>query len=71
MFGLPIMQHCEDHALSGEGVMNEGAVATRLGLRGYAPRPPRRVMAASGTSCVLAEASWGAGCTWGTSPAEV
>jgi dihydroorotase len=34
MFGLPLMQHCEDKHLSAEGVMNEGAVATRLGLRG-------------------------------------
>ena len=31
--GLPIMEHCEDPSLSG-GCMHEGAVATRLGLRG-------------------------------------
>ena len=31
--GLPVMDHCEDPALSG-GVMHEGKVATRLGLRG-------------------------------------
>ena len=31
--GLPIMDHCEDPALAG-GVMHEGKVATRLGLRG-------------------------------------
>jgi dihydroorotase len=32
-FGLPVIQHCEDLALSGGGSMNEGAVATRLGVR--------------------------------------
>ena len=31
--GLPIMDHCEDPALSG-GVMHEGWVSTRLGLQG-------------------------------------
>jgi len=32
-FGIPVLQHSEDVALSG-GVMNEGKVATVLGLRG-------------------------------------
>ncbi len=32
--GLPIAEHCEDPALSNGGVMHEGALATRLGLRG-------------------------------------
>jgi dihydroorotase len=32
-FGIPVLQHAEDRALAG-GVMNEGAVATALGLRG-------------------------------------
>ena len=32
-FGIPVLQHAEDTALGG-GVMNEGAVATALGLRG-------------------------------------
>jgi dihydroorotase len=32
--GGPIIAHCEDPALSAGGVMNEGAVATRLGLPG-------------------------------------
>jgi len=31
----PITNHCEDADLVGKGVMNEGAVATRLGLRGW------------------------------------
>ncbi|HET6615562.1 MAG TPA: amidohydrolase family protein, partial [Dehalococcoidia bacterium] len=33
-FDLPIIDHCEDPALAKDGVMNEGAVATRLGLHG-------------------------------------
>ncbi|MDX1579202.1 MAG: dihydroorotase [Gemmatimonadota bacterium] len=33
-FGIPVLQHAEDRALSAGGVMNEGAVATALGLRG-------------------------------------
>jgi dihydroorotase len=33
-FNLPIAQHCEDPALVKDGVMHEGWVATRLGLRG-------------------------------------
>ncbi len=33
-FGLPVIDHCEDPALSRGGVMNEGPVASRLGLRG-------------------------------------
>ncbi|PKB79963.1 MAG: hypothetical protein BZY88_10680 [SAR202 cluster bacterium Io17-Chloro-G9] len=32
--GLPITNHCEDLSLSGNGVMAEGAVASRLGLDG-------------------------------------
>ena len=33
-FGLPIISHAEDLSLVGEGVMNEGFVATELGLKG-------------------------------------
>ena len=33
-FGIPVAQHCEDHSLSAGGSMNEGVVATRLGIRG-------------------------------------
>jgi len=32
--GLKIIDHCEDPALSGHGVMNEGVVSGRLGLKG-------------------------------------
>jgi len=33
-FGFPIISHAEDLALAGSGVMNEGFVATELGLKG-------------------------------------
>ncbi|HUV76382.1 MAG TPA: dihydroorotase [Dehalococcoidales bacterium] len=33
-FGLPVIDHCEDTVLSNDGQMNEGILATRLGLRG-------------------------------------
>ena len=33
-FSLPVISHCEELALADGGVMNEGAVATRLGLAG-------------------------------------
>ena len=33
-FDMPIIAHCEDEDLFGEGVMNEGVVATALGLQG-------------------------------------
>jgi len=33
-FGLPIISHCEDLDLVADGVINEGAVATRMGLAG-------------------------------------
>jgi dihydroorotase len=33
-FGLLIISHCEDFNLAAGGVMNEGAVATRMGLAG-------------------------------------
>ncbi len=34
VFGIPVLQHAEDMALSAGGVMNEGSLATQLGLRG-------------------------------------
>jgi dihydroorotase len=33
-FGLLVISHCEDLHLAGKGVVNEGVIATRLGLRG-------------------------------------
>jgi len=35
IFDLPIIDHCEDTVLVDGGVMNEGEVSTRLGLRGW------------------------------------
>ncbi|MFC1950717.1 dihydroorotase, partial [Chloroflexota bacterium] len=32
--GLPIIDHCEDKALTKGGLMNEGIISSRLGLRG-------------------------------------
>ena len=34
MFGMPVIDHCEDPTLKGEGVAHEGYVASVLGLRG-------------------------------------
>jgi dihydroorotase len=34
MLGLPVIDHCEDAMLAAGGVMHEGWVSTRLGLRG-------------------------------------
>ncbi|MFN0117938.1 MAG: dihydroorotase, partial [Elusimicrobiota bacterium] len=44
-FDLPVMEHLEDHQLFANGVMNEGAVATRLGLKGI-PKQAEYTMAA-------------------------
>jgi len=33
-FGIPVIDHCEEPTLSAAGVMNEGTVSARLGLRG-------------------------------------
>jgi len=33
MFGHPVIDHCEDLQMSGDGVMNEGSVSTLLGLK--------------------------------------
>ncbi len=42
-FGLPVAVHEEDPLLTGKGVMHEGAVSTRLGLKG-APAAAEEVM---------------------------
>ena len=34
IFGIPLIDHCEDRNLSAAGVMNEGFVSTVLGLKG-------------------------------------
>jgi dihydroorotase len=45
LFEAPVVDHCEDPALVADGVMHEGAVATRLGLRGN-PAVAEEVMVA-------------------------
>ncbi|HEY7790872.1 MAG TPA: dihydroorotase [Vicinamibacterales bacterium] len=34
MFGMPVIDHCEDASLKGDGVVHEGYQSSRLGLRG-------------------------------------
>jgi dihydroorotase len=34
MFGMPVIEHCEDQTLKGDGVAHEGFYASSLGLRG-------------------------------------
>jgi dihydroorotase len=34
LFAMPLISHAEDFGISGKGVMNEGSVATELGLKG-------------------------------------
>jgi len=43
--GLPIIDHCEDKALSGNGIINEGRVSAKLGLKGI-PAAAEEVMVA-------------------------
>jgi dihydroorotase len=43
--GIPVVEHCQDEDLVSGGVMNEGAVATMLGLRGW-PAAGEEVMLA-------------------------
>lgn len=45
LFNLLVISHCEDIALSAEGVMNEGFTATRLGLKGI-PNAAEDIMVA-------------------------
>ncbi|MCF8146362.1 MAG: dihydroorotase [Deltaproteobacteria bacterium] len=33
-YGLRVISHCEDRSLSGDGVMHEGGISTRIGLAG-------------------------------------
>ena len=35
MFDLPVMDHCQDEAMTQNAAMNEGVMSTRLGLRGW------------------------------------
>ncbi len=44
-FDLPVIQHAEDHALTEGAEMHEGAVSTKLGLRGW-PRVAEDIIVA-------------------------
>jgi dihydroorotase len=56
MFEMPVIDHCEDLTLKGEGVAHEGHVASVLGLRGI---PASAEEVAVARDIVLAEASGG------------
>lgn len=45
MLDVPLMEHCEDIHLAGEGTMHEGEVSIRLGLRGI-PRVAESIIVA-------------------------
>jgi dihydroorotase len=51
-FALPVIEHCEEPSLSHEGVMHEGWVSNRLGLRGI---PAAAEEAAVARNIALAE----------------
>jgi dihydroorotase len=51
--GRPVIDHCEDHGLTGGAVMNEGPVSRRLGLPGW-PAAAEDIMIAR--DIILAEA---------------
>ena len=44
-FDLPVIQHCEDHALTEGAQMHEGEISTKLGLRGW-PRVAEDIIVA-------------------------
>jgi dihydroorotase len=44
MFDMPVLEHCEDPSLKGEGVAHEGYHASKLGLRGI-PAAAESIMA--------------------------
>ena len=55
-FGIPVADHCEEPTLSAGGVMHEGTVATRLGLKGI-PAAAEEIMVAR--DLLLAELTGG------------
>lgn len=56
LFGMPVVQHCEDPSLSGGAPMHEGAVSTRLGLPG---QPAIAEAAAVARDLLVAEVAGG------------
>ena len=45
MFGLPVMDHCQDYGVVGDGIMHEGEWSLRLGLPGW-PRTGEELIVA-------------------------
>ena len=56
MFDMPMIEHCEDQTLKGDGVAHEGAVAASLGLRGI---PGVAEAITAGRDILLAEMTGG------------
>lgn len=52
MFGLPIMDHCQDHSMTVGAVMNEGKMSVKLGLKGW-PNAAEDLIVAR--NCILSE----------------
>jgi len=55
-FSIPVADHCEDPMLAAGGVMHEGLVASRLGLKGI-PAAAEEIMVAR--DCLLADLTGG------------
>jgi dihydroorotase len=55
-FGIPVISHCEDTDLLGEGVMNEGTVSASLGLPASPPEAEEIIV---GRNLVLARMTGG------------
>jgi dihydroorotase len=56
MFGIPVIDHCEDLSLSAKSSMHEGAASARLGLRGH-PAAAEEIIVAR--DVILAELTGG------------
>lgn len=52
MFGLPLMDHCQDHSMTVGAVMNEGEMSLKLGLKGW-PNAAEDLIVAR--NCILSE----------------
>jgi len=55
--GLPIIDHCEDRLLAGGGIINEGSVSAKLGLRGI-PAAAEEKMVARDVELAGATGGW-------------
>jgi dihydroorotase len=53
IFGIPVIDHCEDRSLTAGGVMNEGEIATALGLRGMPATAEEIAVGADLALCAL------------------